>query len=129
MKNCSQRWGSVRKVRYLPDIFSSIKFAVENSNQEFSEDLFRKYIFLGRQHRLELIHKHYQSARYTPMGIANLATKRLKITLPDTLTFLKNIGIFEIREKKVNLLPIGFKTINIPSSGSVTKSGSMLSLA
>lgn len=106
--NCSKNWGSVRKVRYLPDIYSSIKYALENVEKEFSEDLFRKYIFLGRQRRLELIHKHYQSVRYTPLGRASLTTKRLRITLPDTLTFLRNIGIFKVEKGKVHPLPLAF---------------------
>lgn len=109
MSNCSKKWGSVRKVRYLVDIRNSVKFALENKGRVFSQDAFRKYILLGRQQRLEFIHKHYARVRYTPMGRASLATKQLRATLLDTLTFLKNVGIFRIEQSKVFPLPLTFK--------------------
>jgi len=109
LHNCLKSWGSVRKVRYLTDLHNSVRYALENAEKEFSKDSFREYILIGRQRRLELIRKHDQDVFYTPMGRAILATKRLWVTLPDTLVFLKNIGVFRIEKGRVHLLPLARK--------------------
>lgn len=106
MCDCSKSWKSVRKVRYLVDIYSSLRFALQNEGKVFSKDLFRNYIIHGRRHRLELIHKHFRSVTYTPIDHTNLTKKNLRVTLPDTLTFMKNIKIFKIHDGKVAVLPL-----------------------
>lgn len=119
--DCTRDWGSVRKVRYLADIYSSVEYGLENAEKAFSEDAFRKCIFRGRQHRLELIHKHYQRVFYTPMGSASLETKRLQITLSDTLTFLKNIGIFEVKNGKIHPGSLAFQLRQISNRNEGTQ--------
>lgn len=106
----------MRKVRYLTDIQSCVNYALENRWERFSEEEMREHILMGRQRRLELIHKHYQYAIYTPMGHASLETKRLKVTLPDTLAFARNIGLLEISEGKVIPLPLSLKLGRIRDS-------------
>jgi len=120
LRDCTVNWGSVRKVRYLADIYSSAKYALENAESRFSPNTLRSYILTGRQHRLELIHKHYQSVLYTPVGNASSQTKQLQVTLPDTLAFLKIIGIFEIERGKVLPLPLAFRIEQV-TKGSETK--------
>lgn len=94
--NCLETWGSVRKVRYLADIKSAVEYVSENVGRKFDSNILRNVILLGRQKRLELIHKHFQSVFYTPIGRASLQTNKLRVTMPDTLTFLKNAGILEV---------------------------------
>jgi hypothetical protein len=103
---CTKAWGSVRKIRYLVDVKSAADYIWEYRDKEFDSNILRDFILLGRQKRLELIHKHFQSVLYMPLGRSSLQTEKLRITMPDTLTFLKNIGILHLRNGCVSLSPL-----------------------
>lgn len=107
MAECSEDWKSVRKVRYLVDIYTSLEFAIDNSDRIFSKEHFRKALAEGRIGRLQLIHKHYRSVLYTPTVEGRREDRvHLHVTLPDTLVFLRNIGILDVRNSKVVALPL-----------------------
>lgn len=94
--NCKEKWGSVRKVRYLVDIFSTIHYTKNNLNEKHDLEKFLNEIIKGRIEREKKIVINYnKSSISTQKGIFNTHFSK---TAPDTIVFMKNINVLKLND-------------------------------
>jgi hypothetical protein len=96
MLNCEEKWGSVRKVRYFDDIETSINYSLRYEGTRFSDKIFTSEMIRRREERHNLIQKHYR--RSIIRTKKSMYETKFKVTLPDTLTFLKEMKILWIED-------------------------------
>jgi len=89
---CGEKWRSVRKVRYMEDIETAVNYSTKYQGQEFSGSTFAQLLVQGRMERQNLVQKHNE--REISRTKKSLYQTHFGITLPDTLTFLKEIQVF-----------------------------------
>lgn len=111
MVDCNEKWGSVRKVRYVDDIESAVQYALQHSNREFSKEAFASSLIQRRGERHNLIQKHY--TREISRTKKAMYETHFSITLPDTLTFLKEIQVFAVKSGLVMPLQLTEEIKNV----------------
>lgn len=105
--NCNDRWRSVRKVRYLDDIEAAARYASQYGDTAFSEEILTSHIITKRQDRHNLVQKHYKKGIQRTKK--SMYETKFRITLPDTLTFLREIKILAVTDGLVRPLELAKK--------------------
>lgn len=95
-------WGSVRKVRFKPQIQMLIKYAVEMESHRFSKEDIRRIIEEDRIRRESIRLQVTQTGwRRALRQIGDRAGVAYKRSAEDTIAFAKGIGVFEIQDDLV----------------------------
>jgi len=104
---CDEEWGSVRKVRYMDDIEAFARYALQYRNMKFSEDTFLSQFISEREDRHNLVQKHYK--RGIQRTRTSMYETKFKITLPDSLTFMREMKILAVKDGLVIPLQLAEK--------------------
>jgi len=98
----AQWWGSVRKVRYLDDIFALVKFATEHDGRQFVLEEFIRLLKSIRAKREALRVQLFQGGpRRALRSLGRSETKSYGSIAPDVLAFAKAIGIMQLEGSEV----------------------------
>ena len=102
IRPATYQWGSVRKVRYLDEIFALVRFANEHDGKAFDLEIFTRLLKSIRARREALRVQLFQGGtRKALRSLGDPGAKTYSFIASDVLSFAKGLGILQLKGSQV----------------------------